>query len=914
MSKLIKMNITQKLFIYLLLACVVPLAFLGMMSYTKSKSILKNEIDKSSMNLMDEKKRHLEIIMEEVEGLIANLSSIEDIKDVLAKNGNGINDYERLATQAKIGYLLSSFTNLKGLISIDIYSLEGEHYHVGDTLDVQEINLEAKDSLYYEVLSSGSSILWEGIEDNVNQKSLNKKVIVIGKILKRIDPNTFSEKPTGFLLINYDIEVFYNHFSSTYKDTEYMILDRKDRIAYHPEKSRIGSKLDEELLRKIKANTGSFNTNIEGENNLVIYDKSNRNSWMLIALIPEKGISDKVKDIGYNTGLFLVVSFFFVFIFALVISKEFVEPIKRITNSFKEIQKGTINFDTRLKVISNDEIGELSKWFNEFIQGLELKRKTELELMQAKEAAEAANIAKSQFLANMSHEIRTPMNGIIGFIDLLSGMHLEREQASYLSEVKASTDALLILINDILDYSKIEAGKLLIETIPFNIHSLVEETVSLFSPKAHGKGIEIVSYIESGVPSGVLGDPGRLRQVLSNIIGNAVKFTDKGEVAVRVRTLKEYNEKVLLQIEIHDTGIGISEETQRNLFQVFMQADASTTRKYEGTGLGLAISKKILELIDGNIEVISESDKGCTFIITLELEKRQLEDEESQLRFNNLKNLKVMIVDDNESNRMIFREYLGESGCKVISANDGIEGIEILKGLPSEGLPQIVLVDYMMPGITGHEFGKLLLKDKRLRDIKLILVASAAQKGDARLVHNVGFSGYLSKPVRKLELINVISRVAVLDGQVTTENLVIRQHSIIEERHKATNTRILLVEDMLANQRLEMIMLKKLGYSVELAINGKQAVEICNTKKYNLILMDCQMPVMDGYEATDQIKKTSIFNKDTIIVAMTAHAMEGDREKCISAGMDDYISKPVTMAVLEEKLGYYFKEVTPDSF
>lgn len=264
MSKLIKMNITQKLFIYLLLACVVPLAFLGMMSYTKSKSILKNEIDKSSMNLMEEKKRHLEIIMEEVEGLIANLSSIEDIKDVLAKNGNGSNDYERLATQAKIGYLLSSFTNLKGLISIDIYSLEGEHYHVGDTLDVQEINLEAKDSLYYEVLSSGSSILWEGIEDNVNQKSLNKKVIVIGKILKRIDPNTFSEKPTGFLLINYDIEVFYNHFSSTYKDTEYMILDRKDRIAYHPEKSRIGSKLDEELLRKIKANTGSFNTNIEG--------------------------------------------------------------------------------------------------------------------------------------------------------------------------------------------------------------------------------------------------------------------------------------------------------------------------------------------------------------------------------------------------------------------------------------------------------------------------------------------------------------------------------------------------------------------------------------------------------------------------------------------------------------------------
>ena len=914
-SKLRKINITQKLFVYLLLASVVPLAFLGMMSYSKSKSILTIEINQSSLNLMEEKNRQLEIIMDDVEGLIANISSIEDIKDVLANDKNEITDFERLATQAKIGYILSSFTNLKGLISIDIYSLKGEHYHVGDTLDVQEINVEAKENLYNEALNSGSSILWAGIENNINLKSKNKKVIVIGKVLKKIDPNTFTEKPIGLLIINYDTEFFYNHFTNTYKDTEYMILDRENRIVYHPDKSRIGSKPDGEILKNINANSGSFMTNVDGDAKLVISDKVNKNSWTMVALISEKSISDKVSDIKQNNILSLLMSLFLVFLFGLVISKKIVEPIKKITDYFQRIQKGTINFETRLQVTTNDEIGELCKWFNEFIQSLESKRKTELELRQAKEAAETANIAKSQFLANMSHEIRTPMSGIIGYIELLSTMPLEREQASYLAEIKASTDALLLLINDILDYSKIEAGKLLIETLPFNFHRLIEESVFLFAPKAHGKGIEIVYYIDTRVPIEVQGDPGRLRQVLNNIIGNAVKFTDKGEVAVKVRVLKESKEKVLLQIEIQDTGIGISDETKRKLFQVFMQADASTTRKYEGTGLGLAISKKILELLGGTIEVVSELDKGSTFIITLELEKGQLGDEEQKIRppkSTNLNGLKVMIVDDNASNRIIFSEYLGETGCKVISANDGIAGLEILKGLTSESLPQIVLVDYQMPGLSGLEFGELLLKDERLKDIRLILITSAAQKGDAKLAQTMGFVGYLSKPVRKKELIDVISGVDVLETPGTTGNLVTR-HLVIEKHCNVPNISILLVEDMLANQKLEMAMLKKLGHSVELAINGKQAVEICNTKKYDLILMDCQMPVMDGYEATDQIRKASVFNKNTTIIAMTAHAMEGDREKCIEAGMDDYISKPITMAIIKDTIGRYFQEIIPDS-
>ncbi|SDH97452.1 response regulator [Desulfosporosinus hippei] len=530
-------------------------------------------------------------------------------------------------------------------------------------------------------------------------------------------------------------------------------------------------------------------------------------------------------------------------------------------------------------------------------------------VMKDVSAAETANIAKSQFLANMSHEIRTPLNGITGFIELLSSMPLEKEQASYIAEVKASSDALLLLINDILDFSKIEAGMLLIENIPFSLHKLVDEAVTLFSPKAYGKGIEIVSYIGE-VPDRVLGDSGRLRQVLNNIIGNAVKFTDTGEVVVKVEALKESKEKVLLQIIIQDTGIGMSEETKRKLFQVFMQADASTTRKYEGTGLGLSISKKIIELFGGDIEVVSELDRGSTFVITLELENGGIEDDSQRLSTHksyDLSHLTVMIVDDTHSNRMIFREYLGATGCKVISAQNGQEGLEMLKGLPSESLPQIILVDYRMPGMSGHEFGKLVLKEKRLRDIKLILITSTAQQGEARLAKDIGFSGYIAKPVRKMELINIVLDVAELGLSVKSGNLATR-HSMIEEDYEMTKARILLVEDMVANQRLEKTMLEKLGYEVELAVNGQQALEKSDKEKFALILMDCQMPVMDGYRATEEIKKRSSINQGTPIIAMTAHAMEGDREKCLAVGMDDYISKPITLAGLQKIVSQHINQ------
>ncbi len=584
---------------------------------------------------------------------------------------------------------------------------------------------------------------------------------------------------------------------------------------------------------------------------------------------------------------------------------------RKDANEYYEIKTGEADFAKwyGIHLYSMKKKGSISGWIINLFDITENKLGEEaLRRMdqEARKAAEKANEAKSYFLANMSHEIRTPMNGIIGFSDILSQTPMTREQYDYLNEIRNASDALLYLINDVLDFSKIEADKMELECIDFDIHHIVESSISLIVPGAYNKGIEVHSEIRAGVPSMVKGDPGRLRQVFNNLLSNSLKFTERGDITVSAECIEETGNTVSLRFKVSDTGIGMPEEVLGNLFQPFTQADSSTTRKYGGTGLGLAISKKIIERMGGKITVESKINEGTVFVVAINLEKGS---EKGRVSYGEIDGMKILAVDDNRLNRRIFREYLEDSGCMVIEAVNAGEAFEILKRSCLKKPVDIVIMDLNMPETDGVTFGKMIMASDLQCKPKIILSSSSTRAGDSKEAKDAGFSGYLPKPVRKKELLDTISAVAGSREFNHTHELVTR-HLILEDTLKDKEV-ILLAEDMEANRKLALILLKKIGYDCEIAVNGKEAVDACSQKKYSLILMDCQMPLLDGYETAGNIRSGGGLNSETPIIAMTANALEDDREKCITAGMDDYISKPVTIKVLEETLRKWIPRENP---
>lgn len=505
--------------------------------------------------------------------------------------------------------------------------------------------------------------------------------------------------------------------------------------------------------------------------------------------------------------------------------------------------------------------------------------------------AEAANVMKSQFLANMSHEIRTPMNGIMGFLELLNMSNLSVEQRELIREAKSASEILMHVINDILDFSKIEAGKLTMERISFHPRTVIEDAISLLVPKAMEKNIVLYTMIKSSVPEELIGDPLRLRQILNNLVNNAVKFTEHGEVAVTVDCIIEPDNSALLNIAVKDTGIGICPDDIQKIFQSFNQGDATTTRKYGGTGLGLAISKKIVELMEGNISVESTLGEGSTFHVAVRLQVGEKKSQQKMV-FQKLAGVSILIVDDNSSNRMIISTYLKGVGCQVFEAQDAGAAISTIIGAASTNNKiDVAILDYQMPGMSGYELATTLKTIPLAKEIKLILLTSLAQEGEAAVAKEIGFAAYLSKPVRRDDLLNCTA--VVLGIKAEDENLPIVTKYTIKEAQEALKPRILLVEDNAMNYKIIIAILKSQNLSCDIAVDGREALLAITKKDYDIVFMDCQMPVMDGYKSTTEIRKLEGDNKHTTIIAMTANAMEGDREKCIAAGMDDYISKPI---------------------
>jgi two-component system, sensor histidine kinase and response regulator len=549
------------------------------------------------------------------------------------------------------------------------------------------------------------------------------------------------------------------------------------------------------------------------------------------------------------------------------------------------------NWVSTTKMPMRDDEGRIIGTFGISRDVTELKKVQE-ELVRARDAADAASRAKGDFLANMSHEIRTPLNGIIGMTELLLNTDLAAEQRDYQEIVKSSADTLLWLLNDILDFSKIEAGKLELEQIPFDLEETIGVTMRAMAARATEKGLELAVHIPPEAPKWLVGDPGRLRQIVVNLVGNAIKFTAKGEIVVDISVDSATEKNVMLHVAVRDTGIGIPADKRQRIFEAFCQEDASTTRRYGGTGLGLTISAQLVELMGGKIWVDSEVGKGSTFHFTVQLAPAAGARPAAPAELASLYAMPVLVVDDNETNRRICQELLTHWGMKPITVSSGGEALDILRSETANGRPvRLVLLDVMMPHMDGFEVAERIAKATDIEGTTILMLSSAGRSEHIERATEVGVARCLTKPVTQSELLDAITNSLGV-AAATAES----PKDLIQATKPTdfTPRRVLLAEDGLVNQKVATILLERRGHLVTVANTGEEVLDALGRERYDMVLMDVQMPIMDGFEATAAIRKDEekSSSKRLPIIAMTAHAMKGDRERCLDAGMDGYLSKP----------------------